>query len=145
MKKITSFLILSICLFACKQNNGQPTDTISTVQHDTVKSERAVPVTKDTIISEGEYIQHYKNGVTKMRGMMKNGKRDGLWKSFYDNGSPWSETTFKDGKKDGPTITWYPNEQKRYVGFYSNDAEAGKWTFWDEKGKKVQDMDYDKK
>ena len=145
MKKITTLLFLSFCLFACKQNNGQPAE-ISGTQHDTVKVEGAAGVlAKDSIISDGEYIQHYKNGVTKMRGMMKNGKREGLWKSFYENGSPWSETTFKEGKKEGRTTTWYVNEKKRYDGFYSNDSESGKWVFWNEKGEQVQQMDYGKK
>ena len=145
MKKTATLLILSFCLFACKQNNGQPAEAANT-QHDTVKVAGSPGVSpKDSIISEGEYIQHYKNGVTKMRGIMKNGKREGLWKSFYENGSPWSETTFKDGKKEGRTTTWYENEKKRYDGFYTNDMESGKWTFWNEKGEVVQHMDYDKK
>jgi antitoxin component YwqK of YwqJK toxin-antitoxin module len=139
MKRIIGFLFLSLCLFSCKNNNSQ---TVSTdIQRDTVKSDNPLAKT-DSVINNGEYIQYYKNGVTKMRGMMKNGKRDGLWKSFYENGSPWSETTFKDGKKDGKTTTWYENEQKRYEGFYTNDVESGKWISWDEKGKLILEKTY---
>lgn len=120
-----------------------------TTQHDTIKvvtnAEGKKTIEQDTIIQNGEYIKHYANGVIKMRGMMKNGKRDGLWKSWYDNGLPWSETTFADGKKTGRTTTWYENNQKRYDGFYTNDVESGKWIFWNEKGEVVQQMDYDKK
>lgn len=138
MKRIIGFLFLSLCLFSCKNNNSQ---TSSDIQRDTVKSSNPLEKT-DSIISNGEYIQYYKNGVTKMRGMMKNGKRDGLWKSFYENGSPWSETTFKDGKKDGKTTTWYENEKKRYEGFYTNDVESGKWISWDENGKLILEKTY---
>ena len=74
---------------------------------------------------------------------MKDGKRDGLWKSFYDKGLPWSETTFVDGKKNGKTTTWYSNEQKRYEGFYTNDKESGVWTFWNEKGEVINKKNYD--
>jgi len=149
MKKSAFLFIFSLCLLACEPNKGQTaaadTNTGSNVQHDTVMTDRTVPVKNDSIISNGEYIQHYKNGVAKMRGTMKNGKRDGLWKSFYENGAPWSETTFTDGKKNGPTTTWYENEKKRYTGFYTKDAESGQWTFWNDKGEKVQDMNYDQK
>ena len=29
-----------------------------------------------------------------MQGMMKDGKREGLWKSFYENGNQWSESFY---------------------------------------------------
>jgi antitoxin component YwqK of YwqJK toxin-antitoxin module len=141
MKQLIGILFLSLCIFSCKNNSGQSADTV--IQRDTLKSGNSFPVSKpDSIISNGEFIQYYKNGVTKMRGIMKNGKREGLWKSFYEIGAPWSETTFKDGKKDGKTATWYENEKKRYEGFYTNDAESGKWIYWDESGKKVTEKTY---
>jgi antitoxin component YwqK of YwqJK toxin-antitoxin module len=139
MKRIIGILLLSLCLFSCKNRNGQP--GYNDVQRDTLKS-GAPDAKKDSIISNGEYIQYYKNGVTKMRGMMKDGKRDGLWKSFYENGSPWSETTFKNGKKNGKTTTWYENEKKRYEGFYTDDVESGKWISWDEKGNLISEKNY---
>jgi antitoxin component YwqK of YwqJK toxin-antitoxin module len=80
-----------------------------------------------------------------MRGMMKDGKREGVWKSFYETGSPWSETTFKNGKKNGKTTTWYENEKKRYDGFYIDDIESGKWVYWSEKGELVTEKNYDVK
>jgi len=144
MKRAAS--ILAICLYLTSCDNGTSQSLDKSVQRDTVKTNKIIePAGKDSVIKNGEFIQYYKNGVTKMRGMMKEGKRDGLWKSFYENGSPWSETTFKDGVKEGKTTTWFENEQKRYEGFYKNDAESGKWTFWDEKGKLVTEKDYDSK
>jgi antitoxin component YwqK of YwqJK toxin-antitoxin module len=143
MKRIFIALFLLIGLFSCKENNSQTVD--SNVQRDTVKTNKLLEQRSDETIMNGEYIQYYKNGVTKMRGMMKDGKRDGLWKSFYENGSPWSETTFRNGMKEGKTTTWYENEKKRYEGFYSGDKESGHWMFWDEKGNLVTEEDYDKK
>ncbi|MCW3071882.1 MAG: hypothetical protein JWO44_1772 [Bacteroidetes bacterium] len=137
--------LLCCCMFACRENNGQATDAAA-VQHDTLTADMpAKDGKKDSVISNGEYIQYYTNGVIKMRGMMKDGKRDGLWKSYYENGAPWSETTFKDGKKDGKTTTWYENEKKRYEGYYTQDLESGKWVFWDEKGNTATEKNYDKK
>jgi antitoxin component YwqK of YwqJK toxin-antitoxin module len=145
MKRILALIILVTCLFSCKRNNSQTIESDNTIQRDTVKDNKLVRSEKDSIINNGEYIQYYKNGVTKMRGMMKEGKREGVWKSFYETGSPWSETTFKDGKKDGKTTTWYENEKKRYDGFYTNDVESGKWVYWNEKGELVTEKNYDVK
>ena len=99
---------------------------------------------QDSIVNNGESIQRHKNGVVRMRGIMKDGKRDGLWKSFYENGTPWSETTFVSGVKTGKTITWYEDGKKRYEGEYTNDRESGLWNYRDEKGKEVSTKDYGK-
>lgn len=138
----SGFLFAAMTICACENSSGGST----AVQHDTLQDNTNVNSSvQDTVIQSGEYIKHYKNGVIEMRGMMKEGKREGLWKSWYENGSPWSETTFEKGIKNGRTSTWYENEKKRYDGFYTNDMESGKWTFWDEKGKLVKEMDYDAK
>ncbi len=100
---------------------------------------------KDIPFKEGENLVKYDNGKLKFQGFMNNGKREGLWRSFYENGAKWSETTFLEGKKNGKTTTWYENSQMRYDGFYTNDVESGKWTFWDEKGKEIQTKEYDRK
>ena len=128
MRQLALFFFSTIVLFSC--NNST---TKSSVKKDSVFTSSSIPTKQ--VIQNGESIERYANGVIKMQGMMKDGKRDGLWKSFYDNGSPWSETTFADGKKNGKTTTWYSNDQKRYEGFYTNDKEFGVWTFWNEKGK----------
>ena len=120
------------------QNSQQKIDTSSTTTF-------VIKNTKDTTIKNGESIKYYKNGNIKMRGMMKDGKREGLWKSWYDNAFPWSETEFKEGIKNGKTVTWYENKQKRYEGFYTNDEESGHWTYWDQNGKVVASKDYDDK
>jgi len=143
MKSILFFLITITGIASCSSNPQASSET-QAVQHDTIKANSKITITtSDSVIKTGEYIKHYKNGVIEMRGLMKDGKREGLWKSWYDNGSPWSETTFSNGIKDGKTTTWYENEQKRYAGFYKDDKESGKWTYWDEKGKVVTIKDYD--
>lgn len=135
--------IAILTLFSCNSNTT-PNETQNTLapvtitKSDTITSDFVFVSEKDTVPHNGEYISYYKNGVMEMRGVMKNGKREGLWKSWYEDGSPWSETTFKNGVKNGKTTTWYDNEQKRYEGYYSDDKESGIWTFWDESGKQQQ-------
>jgi len=144
------FLAVFMILFSCGGD-------ISTSEVQDVKSEvkaEKTPVKADTIeslfsfdfakdtVENGEEVKHHKNGVVHIRGMMKNGKRTGLWKSWYEDGTPWSETTFKDGIKTGKTITWYENGKKRYEGFYTNNIASGKWIYWDDKGNIIEPKDF---
>jgi len=144
--KISLFSLCIIGLLSCSNQAGE--------KH--VVEAKAEPVinkdsTRFTITSEqdttqnGESITNFPNGNIRMRGMMKDGKREGLWKSYYENGLQWSETTFEAGIKNGKTTTWYENGKKRYDGFYKNDAESGKWTYWNEKGEEVSTKDNEKK
>ena len=142
MKKIFFPSVIVVLLIGSAITSCSNTADSVEVQHDTIKADTAKVKAKDSVIANGEYIKHYQNGVIQMRGMMKDGKREGLWKSWYDNGSPWSETTFEGGKKNGRTSTWYENEKKRYDGFYTNDTESGNWTFWNEEGKLIKMENY---
>jgi antitoxin component YwqK of YwqJK toxin-antitoxin module len=104
-----------------------------------------IVTTQDTTTKDGESISRYKSGAVRMQGMMKDSKREGLWKSFYENGVQWSESTFVCGVKFGKTTTWYENGNKRYEGFYANDKESGMWTFWNEAGELVNTKNFGKK
>jgi antitoxin component YwqK of YwqJK toxin-antitoxin module len=126
-------LLCSVFIYSCTEAT-KPAEQ-KPIQQDTLQTDFMFSVKSDTVIQNGEYIAHYKNGVVEMTGQMKDGKRDGVWKSYYTDGSPWSETVFEAGIKNGKTITWFDNEQKRYEGFYKDGKESGKWTFWDERGK----------
>ena len=145
MKTVVFFLSCSLFLFSC----GQTGNKIVIQQHDTTiaePSKKISVVTNDSIvIKDGEYIVKYDNGAVKIKGIMKAGKREGTWNSFYSNGTPWSESSYIDGKKNGKTTTWYENGQKRYEGFYTFDEESGVWTNWDEKGKLLNSEDHGKK
>jgi antitoxin component YwqK of YwqJK toxin-antitoxin module len=143
----TKFILFSltiICLISC---SNQTKDTpVEEKQKEIVSNPDSTNFTiiskQDTTTQDGQSIVRYKNGAVKMQGMMKGGKREGLWKSFYEDGTQWSESIFIDGIKFGKTSTWYENGNKRYEGFYTNDKESGKWTYWDEAGKLVNTKEH---
>jgi antitoxin component YwqK of YwqJK toxin-antitoxin module len=145
--KIISFSILMTGLLSCSNQTPEKQEEVKVEAPVNQDSTRFTIATEqqDSVVNTGESIQKYKNGVIRMRGMMKDGKREGLWKSWYENGTPWSETTFAAGVRDGKTVTWYENGNKRYEGAYTNDMESGKWTYWDEKGKEAITKDYGNK
>ena len=49
-------------------------------------------------ISNGKYIEYYKNGQIKVQGNNKDGKRDGEFKAFLRNGKSAGSVFYKDGK-----------------------------------------------
>ena len=55
-------------------------------------------------------------------GKMKNGKKDGLWTSWFKSGQKHIEETFKDGGKDGLFTLWHSNRQKKIEGTFKDGA-----------------------
>ncbi|MGQ0827800.1 MAG: toxin-antitoxin system YwqK family antitoxin [Bacteroidota bacterium] len=144
------FFATTLILYSCKGDTqrsdekeiqSEVKEEQMPVKPDTIESVFSFDFAKDKV-ENGEEIKYHQNGALYIKGMMKNGKRNGLWKSWYENGTPWSETTFEDGKKTGKTVTWYENGKKRYEGYYINNIENGKWTFWDEQGNTTKTKDY---
>lgn len=142
----------SVLLFLISCTNSTATRKVEpgTTENQVLKTDTSgttivISGAKKPTVENGENIEYYENGAVKIRGMMKNGQRDGTWKSWYEDGSPWSETNFIEGKKSGKTTTWYKNGKKRYDGFYTNNIESGNWMIWDENGKLTETKNYDKK
>ncbi len=78
--------------------------------------------------------EYWDDGNILKEGGIKNGNRDGAWKSFHRDGTLWSEGDFKDGIREGVTIAYHPNGNKKYHGFFTNGTKSGIWKFYDENG-----------
>ena len=144
--KISLFSLLILGLISCSNQAGEKKVEVVKVEPQVNRDSTRFTITspQDTT-QNGESILKYPNGNVRMKGMMKDGKREGLWKSYYETGLQWSETTFEAGIKNGRTSTWYENGKKRYDGFYKNDLESGKWIYWNEAGEQMSTKDFDKK
>ena len=44
-------------------------------------------------------------------GNYKDGKRDGMWTTWYENGLKWTVENYKDAMKDGKSTEWFANGQ----------------------------------
>ena len=143
--KTILFSLIIIGLISCSNQAGDEKVTEAKIENPSNSDSTTFTIvsSQDTTIKDGESITKYPSGNVKMHGMMKEGKREGLWKSFYENGLKWSETTFAAGIKNGKTSTWYENGKKRYDGFFTNDLEGGKWTYWNEAGEQVSTKNFD--
>lgn len=96
---------------------------------------------KRTAIYEKE---NYEDGSILKEGSLKNGKRDGVWKSFRRDGILWSEGNYTEGVRNGTTITYHPNGKKYYEGHYTNGSKSGSWKFYDRDGNMVKEENFDK-
>jgi uncharacterized protein len=83
------------------------------------------------------------NGVLMMRGLKINGKREGIWESYFPDGSLRSRSTFIEGLQQGPTIVNQENGNVFYTGTYIDGKPAGDWIFHDEDGRPEKLVRYD--
>lgn len=102
-----------------------------------------VAETDETAPSVEKISETYANGYVKIRGTLIDGKRSGLWESFYDNGYRWSEMEYYKGKRDGNVVSYFPNGMMRYQGQYASDNRVGLWMFYDTTGVLVDRIDMD--
>ena len=110
----------------------------------------SVPVKKDSVVTlnvvtqepvlnqEGLNTDYYSNGKEKMKGIIKDGQREGLWQAWYENGNLWSEAEYTKGINNGKSTTYFENGKVRYTGKYTNGKKTGEWKYYDEQGKLVK-------
>ena len=98
-------------------------------------------------------------------GLVKKGKRDGVWKMYFKNGEILKENynnglldgsislTYSNGQKkwrisylkgikNGLSTFWYENGKKWKEGNYSKGDSVGEWVFWDETGMMIDKKQY---
>lgn len=62
----------------------------------------------------------YQDGVLLEKGILKKGKRDGVWQSFNPNGNLAVEASFNNGLKDGVWVI-YDGGVVKYLLHYQNN------------------------
>lgn len=72
--------------------------------------------------SSGEdIIVRYPNGNLKKTGKLIDGKKDGIFFSFFRNEEIEGYINFVDDKKHGESVKYYPNGKQEYYAFYFRD------------------------
>lgn len=144
MKSFVFIFGIVIALASCNQNkkdSGQDSGMNDSV----AETHRITPTPADTVVPQnGPYEKKHPNGQVSLTGEMRDGKREGLWKSFYEDGTPWSEGEYKNGVRHGKTVTWFENGKMRYEGVYTNGEQSGKWRYYNENGQLEKEIDHDK-
>lgn len=89
---------------------------------------------KPVVITDGEFVEYHPGGNLKTRGILKNGKRTGVWISYHTNGNIYSENKYKKGVLNGKTAAYYPNGNVQYMGLYISNEKDDTWFFYLEDG-----------
>lgn len=127
-----AFLLTSLVLAA---GCGSPAPTPATDQVPT-----AAGVPRDTL--NGPQVQQLPDGTT-LRGVLRDGDRQGIWRSFTPQGRLLSQTEYRDGRAHGPVVVFHPNGTVRYLGQHHEGTAVGEWRFHDEAGALIKTVVYD--
>jgi|688.fasta_scaffold01998_22 hypothetical protein len=60
-------------------------------------------------------------------GVERDGKRQGLWRTYDEKGVLLSEVTFLDNLREGPAAEWFANGLPLFRGHYSKDKQDGEY------------------
>ncbi len=74
------------------------------------------------------------NGALNLEGNIKDGKREGEFKSYYPSGRLYSVGAFVDGKREGRGLVYHENGQLNIDGDYHEGKPSGLWKFYDTEG-----------
>jgi len=113
-----------------------------TVALDTVRTSfedgsvaRIYTVLKGTDVREGVALSYHPNGKLAVEAPYKNGKLDGVFRSYDENGNLHESIGYLDGEEEGYSILYYSNGKKKSRETYSRGILNGVSEEWDEKGK----------
>src|SRR5581483_2997305 len=80
---------------------------------------------QDTTLVEGPTQFKYPNGQVSSEGMIKNGKPDGYWKTYFENGVLKSEGNRVNFKLDGPWKFYNDKGKMTAEYYYSGSKKNG--------------------
>ena len=89
--------------------------------------------------------QPYTGWVKNIRKLQQfqNGKKHGIYISWYGNWQEGEEGHYKNGLRDGVWIQWSPIGEKESQGSYKDGKRDGLWTLWDPNGEKDSEITYE--
>ena len=98
-------------------------ETIS--QHQLIEKDGLVNKKDSNQPFTGSILDVYDNFLIMGTGTYKDGKRDGMWISFWNNGNTQDEGKFKDGNPHGLFESYYRNGQLKERKTYKEGREEG--------------------
>ncbi|MBW6490735.1 MAG: hypothetical protein K0B15_06010 [Lentimicrobium sp.] len=139
MKKLFLIFLSIMFLVACNNQIVQKEH----FDDGSVKSEKTFEKSggEEKLVKE---VVYHPNGQKYMEGNYKDNLREGYWASWFDDGTLWSEGEFKAGESHGKRKVFHSNGALYYEGTFDMGKRVGIWTFYDEKGVKTKEIDYNK-
>ncbi len=147
MKSYWIYIIFIFVLCACGENASTESNKMNSDTNVEDESDAKTGLYKPGLIDTIDYqYQEWYPGRKKLRvqGMFdEQYKRHGKWVFYDKNGIELSMTTYTHNLKQGFSIVKHPNGVIYYRGEYNQDKKVGLWTFYNDKGEKVNEINYD--
>ena len=93
---------------------------------------------------EGISRTFYADGTVAERSNWKNGTRSGLWEQYYTDGKLKLECAYNNDLKDGPLKTYHMSGKIWLTGQYINGDADGTWIYVTDKGETEKKEYYNK-
>ena len=147
MKSYSIYIIFIFVLCACCENASTESNKINSDTNVEDESDAKTGLYKPGLIDTIDYqYQEWYPGRNqlKIEGMFdEQYKRHGKWVFYDKNGIELSMTTYTHNLKQGFSIVKHPNGVIYYRGEYNQDKKVGLWTFYNDKGEKINEINYD--
>ena len=142
----TIFLVFAVLFATAGTSWSQEVDYLDLVQRDGLyyRPFTDVPFTGEVTgwrqgsIKDGKriglWVSYYSKGQLWDKGNYINGERDGPWISYWDNGQLFYKGNYVNGERHGPWVGYYDNGQLSYKGSHINGMHDGPWIFYNEYG-----------
>lgn len=104
-------------------------DTVNRVDSDNLKQGKWILTNKNSnqTTGEGNYID---------------GKKEGVWKSYYPGGALLSEITYTNDRKEGPAKIYYEDGTVAEEGFWKHNKWTGEYKSYHKNGKTAVHWNY---
>ncbi|SHM05682.1 Antitoxin component YwqK of the YwqJK toxin-antitoxin module [Fibrobacter sp. UWB7] len=127
---------------AAPKSNNVALDTVRTT-FDDGRVARIYTVKKGTDIREGVALSYHPNGKLAVEAPYRNGKLDGVFRSFDENGKLHETIGYLDGEEEGFSIIYYENGKKKSRESYRRGVLNGVSEEWFENGKLRRQIPYE--
>lgn len=85
---------------------------------------------------------YYENGKLRLQAEFKNNMLNGTLTGWNKNGQKLIEIQYANDKENGEIREWYPNSNMKMQGKYIDGIKNGKFTTWDSQGEILSEEDY---
>ena len=116
-------------------------DTVRTT-YDDGRVSRIYTVLKGTDVREGVSLSYHRNGKLAIEVPYRNGKIDGVFRSYDENGTLHETIGYLEGEEEGYSTIYYANGKRKSRETYRHGILNGMSENWDEKGKLRRQIPY---
>ena len=78
--------------------------------------------------------------IGREQGKFKNGKKEGLWITYYSTGQLMMKGEYRNGREEGPWIFYLANGDLGFKGEFKNGKHEGPWVWYNFDGTLSTDL-----